>query len=289
MTLETDAPVSRLSAFTASFLALLAVVLGFVSLYACAGLYAWITGLSFDAASAQTRQMPLLSALCQVLSMGFTVWLGLRVGGEPGHLEQALALRPVRPSALLAFFVAGLCLQFPLSELANLLQDGLLGPRSLQEQRAMLQLLNPPSGLARLVVWLSLGVMVPVIEELLFRGVLLTGLCETQQRAGAVLISAALFGLCHVDALAVLYAFVAGVVLGVLRLRAGSIAASIAVHAGVNTLPVVLGAGALPVPGFNLPSESVQHLPAPLWLGGLVAGSALAFVAVRLQRVHSPA
>jgi len=87
--------------------------------------------------------------------------------------------------------------------------------------------------------WLWIGVVVvgPVFEEMLCRGFLLTGWRSSVLGAwGAVILISLLWALAHQQygMLEMLWVFLLGVVLGVARLRTGSLWAPIAMHVAVN-------------------------------------------------------
>lgn len=84
----------------------------------------------------------------------------------------------------------------------------------------------------------------PLVEELIFRGVLLSGLMQRMQAGWAILVSALVFGLMHLaDFGFVWYAIPAlaglGVVLAWLRLRSGSLWPAVVAHATNNALAVL--------------------------------------------------
>ena len=72
--------------------------------------------------------------------------------------------------------------------------------------------------------------------------------------------SSALFGLAHLEAAAVLYAALGGLVLGAVVLRTKSTLASIAMHAGVNAVALLLPATLIRIEGFNTLSQEVEHI-----------------------------
>ncbi len=88
-------------------------------------------------------------------------------------------------------------------------------------------------------------IFAPIVEELLFRGVLLRGLLRKAEPVTAVLVSALIFALVHwvgdpntlpfLPALAGL-----GVVLAVVALRSGDLSTSIFIHAGFNLTTTIL-------------------------------------------------
>jgi len=85
------------------------------------------------------------------------------------------------------------------------------------------------------VVWLVLALTPAICEELVFRGLIFSGL----RRLGvwpAVLLSALLFGLAHASIYRLMPTFILGVLLGVLRWRSGSVVPGMAMHALNNGL-----------------------------------------------------
>ena len=96
---------------------------------------------------------------------------------------------------------------------------------------------------------LGAGVLAPVIEELLFRGLLLRALLRRMSPEAAVFVSALAFALAHLagdpHALPAFPALAAlGVVLGVVALRTGSLSRPILIHAGFNLTATLVALGA---------------------------------------------
>jgi membrane protease YdiL (CAAX protease family) len=88
-------------------------------------------------------------------------------------------------------------------------------------------------------------IFAPVVEELLFRGVLLRSLLRKVAPATAVLVSAMVFALVHYlgdpNTLPFLPALTAlGVVLAIVALRTGDLSTSIFIHAGFNLTTTIL-------------------------------------------------
>jgi uncharacterized protein len=117
----------------------------------------------------------------------------------------------------------------------------------------------------------SAAIVAPVVEELVFRGFLLTRWARRYGVRSGVVFSALLFGLLHF-ALAPLGAFALGLVAAVLYLRTGSLAAPILAHATANSTIVfatILGRSATEGPA---PTPGVEELRGLLGVGlGLVA------------------
>jgi membrane protease YdiL (CAAX protease family) len=263
---------SRLSAFAAICLLVLAVALMLGLTTAFAALYGAVHDLPLGEASRHVRgHLPSLT-LAQVLAMGAATVLGLKLSDVDAPPAQALRLIPVRGRSLALCLIAGLCLQFPLAELANALHHYVFGLEPLEEQLARQNLLEAHSLLEGGLVVTCLVALVPGVEELLFRGLFLTGLSGRYGPGWGLVLSSCLFGVIHLGAVPAVYASVAGLLLGGLSLATRSTYPNIALHAGVNAVPVLLPERLIAIHGFNVPSEQPEHLPwwlvwPPLLLG----------------------
>ena len=88
-------------------------------------------------------------------------------------------------------------------------------------------------------------VLAPIVEELLFRGILLRALLRKVQPATAVLVSAMIFALVHLigdpNTVPFLPALTGlGAVLAIVALRSGDLSTSIFIHAGFNLTTTIL-------------------------------------------------
>lgn len=83
---------------------------------------------------------------------------------------------------------------------------------------------------------LAVVVVAPVVEEFIFRGLIMTRLSKAMPGWLAILLSAAIFGLCHGHPVWFAYAFVLGAVFGLMDWRAGSIWPSILGHVAFNAI-----------------------------------------------------
>lgn len=97
-------------------------------------------------------------------------------------------------------------------------------------------------GTAAFALTLLRLVAAPVVEELLFRGVLLRSLVDLLGSRSAVVVQAAVFGLAHVRVFGgasggrVVAAFAAGLVLGMVTLRFRRLGPAVIAHALINAL-----------------------------------------------------
>jgi len=95
----------------------------------------------------------------------------------------------------------------------------------------------------QLLVLAVVAVAAPLIEEIIFRGMLLSILRRSLSRWPAILISAAIFSAIHLldpNAIAVIPGlFLLGIALGWVALRRGNLSLAIAMHSGINLLAAV--------------------------------------------------
>lgn len=89
---------------------------------------------------------------------------------------------------------------------------------------------------------LAVVIAAPVVEEIIFRGLIMTRLSQAMPGWLAVLVSAAIFGACHGHPVWFGYAFVLGSVFGFMDLRAGSIWPSILGHIVFNSFSQIITA-----------------------------------------------
>lgn len=141
-----------------------------------------------------------------------------------------------------------------------------------------------PSSLLDGLVSLAVIALLPALsEELVMRGVLLPSLAARTGAAPAVLLTAAIFALIHLDPIRLLFTFVLGVLLGLLRLRTRSLWPSVVVHSTLNALTFAIA------PLVDDPTQPYAPQPA-LGLLCLAVGTALAWPILRALRpsVDSP-
>ncbi|WAM32794.1 CPBP family intramembrane glutamic endopeptidase [Caldicellulosiruptor morganii] len=78
------------------------------------------------------------------------------------------------------------------------------------------------------------GIITPIIEEIIFRGLILQSLIQKMDIRIAILIGALIFGLWHIDLYTALNAFLFGIILSIFYVRYNSIFVPIAMHMGAN-------------------------------------------------------
>ena len=173
-----------------------------------------------------------LLALCA----GGVVWfLGARRAVSP-----ARALGLVRPRTSLGTS-AGLALAALAASILGTFAYGLV------VDSLGLESLRPPEiddanifpGIGILLTLQALAVVTPLSEEVLFRGFALRGLLPNIGPGPAVVATALLFSVLHLEPRVMIPIFITGLVLGLLYVRTGSVWPCVAAHAGQNALALV--------------------------------------------------
>jgi len=155
-------------------------------------------------------------------------------------------------------------------------------PEYLEAFRAIHRALAPSGPLDTLVSLAVIAVLPGLCEELAVRGALLPSLVRPLGVLGAVGASAFLFAAMHLDAYRFLFTFTVGFVLGVMRLRTGSLWPSVFAHVTLNALTFAIA------PLVDDPSQPYTPQPV-LGLACLVVGTALAAPLLRaLRREPAP-
>lgn len=168
---------------------------------------------------------------------GFLVWTARRK-----RFASLASVPSALPHRALSWFLAGVGLQLVLL-LPTALMMELYGTG---EEQNVVAVAREARGIQVVLVAAAVVLVAPVIEELLFRGVLVCALLRRMSRSGAVAVSALVFGSAHVlgdpsvGSLVALPAIVIlGVVLAVQTVRTGSTARAVMIHMGFNAFSAV--------------------------------------------------
>lgn len=180
-----------------------------------------------------------LSFFCAVaIIAGLVLFFAL----QKKKVSRALYLGKPSVSTVALCFIMGISLNFSTTFIMSFL------PKSLLESYS-----EASSGLGEgSLVWYILAavIMAPVLEELIFRAMMVSRLSTATGNMLAILLSSAVFGAVHGHIVWSTYAFLLGLLLGVIFVRSRSVVAGIATHLGFNlvsliarveTVPEVLG------------------------------------------------
>ncbi len=213
-------------------------------------LIAWVVGLLASvivgSVLAGKELTPLdLAITVTVQDAGYLVWLALvsqRKGLGTLAADFGLVARPSGGWwAAAPWFLVGAALQV-VSYWPLRLLESVHGGGAKQE---IVKVVERGSGGAFVFLVLTVLIVAPVAEELMFRGVLLRSLLRRFEPGIAVMISAAAFGLVHLldgsvgSLVALPVLVVVGLVSGVLAVRSGDLGRSILFHAGFNAFTAI--------------------------------------------------
>ena len=96
------------------------------------------------------------------------------------------------------------------------------------------------SSSALILTFISICILTPISEELLFRGYILDSINRIHGKWPAILLSSLLFGLFHFDPYIIGMAAIGGVIYGWIRIRTGSLIPGIVAHAMWNTMALIV-------------------------------------------------
>jgi membrane protease YdiL (CAAX protease family) len=182
-------------------------------------------------------------ALAAIVAGRYAAQLGLALFGVYAILQAPLSsigLRLARVAGLALGIAGGVATSFIVTLLVRYL--GLQSSYDLQYER---YILSHATGLIAVALFLSFIIFAPIVEEIVFRGILLQGLVNVTNGIVAVILSAAIFAGVHWagGVAQVTSAFILGLVLGWLYLRARSIVPSAVAHIIYNAVafyPLIL-------------------------------------------------
>lgn len=266
-------PRRELRAWEAAGYVVLAVVATMGVQTAGAGAVALIRNAPFSEAAVRFAYNPALIAASQFLGFGVAIVALLRrMRSEDGVVRVHVR---VNSTAVLWALVAGIGLQLPLAEIGNVVSE--IAGHDPEHQLALRRMLEPRNVGRGIAVTIAFVFMSPMMEEALFRGLLLPSLERVYGAAKALLITALLFAVIHGRPTSMAYAFAGGLILGAIRLRTNNTVVCIAAHAGINAVPVLLPHRVIPLPGLNVVSDEVLHVPL-VWLLPSIAIAAIALI-----------
>jgi membrane protease YdiL (CAAX protease family) len=87
---------------------------------------------------------------------------------------------------------------------------------------------------------LCVGILIPISEEILYRGILLNKLRNGFTISIAIIIQGILFGISHMNFIQGIYAFIIGAFFGYIVIWTGSLLSSIIMHIVVNSMSVII-------------------------------------------------
>jgi hypothetical protein len=127
----------------------------------------------------------------------------------------------------------------PLMGFTSLGVRQLLYGESVNPQVAMVRL-EGASALDTALMFVLVGLLIPIMEEIFFRGACFSWIQRRHGNRVAIVLSALIFGCIHVDIPIAVGTFLMGLACGWLRVRTGSLVPAICIHALNNSLVYAL-------------------------------------------------
>lgn len=223
-----------------------------------------------------------LTTFAKVFACAIITWLVLQRSRESWRSLGRVSLRPFTASFAFILIVAGIVIF--LSEIDNLVRA--FGPEDVMEK------LNWAPSMEFLFTseWIGpllLVVLGPLTEEIIFRGLILRGLLGRCRPWVAIVISAALFSLMHLNPAQIPITLGLGIVLGWVYFRTRSLGLCVFGHALNNGSTFLTGYLPFEITGFNAMPEHVQgNVFHPWWFDLL--GILLVAGGIGLIRRFSP-
>lgn len=135
-------------------------------------------------------------------------------------------------------FIAGCSLQMPISFMLSLAENTGIAPDLFEQYSNHLETLMDNQNLVLQI--LAVGIAAPLLEEIIFRGLIFNQLKKNISIPAAIITQALIFGIVHLNVIQGLYAFVIGIILGLALLWSDSLLLPIAIHMGMNLSGVFL-------------------------------------------------
>ncbi len=173
-----------------------------------------------------------LTALSALITIPILEWMRRR--DRKREIEAGIVQKQ-KVSAAKYFLIAGICIPFSLG-LNNLIMLSNLAAYSDAYQDAAETLYAPSFG----VQILCAGIIIPIVEEYIFRGLIYHRMKGYMSVRRAIVISAVFFGIYHGNLVQVIYGFLCGILLAWLYEKYGSLWAPILAHMLMNLVSVIL-------------------------------------------------
>ena len=102
---------------------------------------------------------------------------------------------------------------------------------------------NPSTNQELIPIYLSVlssGIIGPILEELLFRYILLNKLKEFNDDKKSIILATIIFSIVHVTPIKIIYALILGLILNIVYHKTNNLKSSIIIHMSANTISIFL-------------------------------------------------
>ncbi|MCL2609354.1 MAG: CPBP family intramembrane metalloprotease [Treponema sp.] len=239
-----------------------------------------LSGLSQDSLTGEIALM-----FAAVICFGTVILIGYKKTKR--KFNEVFKFNAVSPFLWVTVTILTIGLIIVLSALGNLLNLVLPMPEWLIQIFESMMVEQP-----LVISILNVGVLAAFTEELFFRGLILDGLNKNYSKRKAIIVSALLFGLIHLNPWQFLSAFIIGLFLAWICIETGSIWLCIFIHFLNNTLITVLSrySASIPIQGFNSDYSAPVEFE-PWWFtlfGALMLALGMAMLIREFRKAKAP-
>lgn len=128
---------------------------------------------------------------------------------------------------------------------------------------------------------LANALVVPILEEVIFRGLIFSRLQKAMPNVVVALITSVLFGIVHGQLVWMLFAFIVGLLLSYVRIKTGSILPTIMMHVIINTYATLVS--------YNLFSIGSEVIAIALYVIGIIALAGCFFLMHKVSKEEKKA
>jgi hypothetical protein len=160
----------------------------------------------------------------------------LRIYTPERRGREAFALRPTHPALAALSLGLGLALYVPVSSVQGVVER--LYPAPAEELAARAIMLNADSAARAVAIVLVAGCLLPLVEELFYRGALFGALRRTHSGPASAVVVAVCYVLGNVDLRGWPSALIVGMAASHLRLHSGSLLAPLAFNVGLSAVRI---------------------------------------------------
>jgi len=209
------------------------------------------------------------------LVFGLVTFLVWQLYASTRGVSQFLGVRRTHPLLPIVGLALGVSLQAPADTLQFIIEWS-FGPANEADVLARAALLRAETPYAQAMLMLSAAFLLPLVEEVLFRGAFFAALRREFTGVGAAILTGVCFVVCHVTPRVWLPLGAVAAVLSLLRFVSGSVVPGFALHLSFNAVSlavVVLG---------MVPVDQRLNLPWQTSLVGWLVSAALVYAVIKL-------
>jgi len=173
--------------------------------------------------------------LAAILTFGIA-WLAHVIFKKP--FIERLSINKASFAAIAAAFVVGCSMQMPIVYIMDLIQRAGVAPELFDKYAKALEPLTENQNIILQIA--AIGIVGPLLEEVIFRGLIFHQLRKNVPLFYAVILQSALFALSHLNLIQGTYAFFIGILMALSFVWSRSLLLPIAMHMGMNLSGILL-------------------------------------------------